>query len=70
VEVDPDELIRSEDVAKMLGVKPQTLIAWRCEGKGPRFCKIGRLAFYRRADLRAYIGTLLRDPAAKAERAA
>jgi predicted DNA-binding transcriptional regulator AlpA len=70
MEIDPDELIRSDKVAKMLGVKPQTLIAWRYEGKGPRFVKIGRLAFYRRSDIRAFIGSLLRDPVAKTARAA
>lgn len=65
MEIDPDELLRSDKVAELLGVKPTTLIAWRHEGRGPRFLKIGRLAYYRRADIRAYLGGLLRDPATK-----
>jgi len=70
MEIDPKELLRSDDVAVLLGVKPTTLIAWRHEGRGPKFLKIGRLAYYRDCDIREFLGGLLRDPADKAAKVA
>ena len=62
MEVDPEELLSSAEVAQMLRVKASTLMAWRSDGRGPKFLKIGRLAYYRRSDIRAYLGSLLREP--------
>lgn len=39
--VDLDELLSNEQVANILGVKPNTLEIWRCKGKGPAFLKLG-----------------------------
>jgi hypothetical protein len=39
--VDLDELLSNEQVAAILGVKPNTLEIWRCKGKGPAFLKLG-----------------------------
>lgn len=39
--VDLDELLSNEQVAAILGVKPNTLEIWRCKGKGPAFIKLG-----------------------------
>jgi len=45
------QLIKSPDAARKLGIKPGTLRAWRVIGKGPRYIKIGCTVFYREADL-------------------
>jgi predicted site-specific integrase-resolvase len=68
--IEPEELIPSAGVAELLGVRPQTLVQWRHEGRGPAFLKIGRLAYYRRQDVTAYLGTLLRQPEPKSEKVA
>lgn len=43
------------EAARYLKVKPSTLNQWRWNGRGPRFCKIGRLCRYRIADLDAFL---------------
>ena len=54
----PDTLIREHQAARLLGVKPTTLTAWRCRGEtGPPFVKVGRLVRYRPADIEAFIRT-------------
>ena len=43
-------------VAAMLGMKPQTLEKWRCEGKGPPFRRFSRkVVRYERALVQAWI---------------
>ncbi|MCL4822113.1 MAG: helix-turn-helix domain-containing protein [Vicinamibacteria bacterium] len=37
------------------GLSPRTLQRWRCERRGPRYIRLGKLARYRRSDLDAYI---------------
>jgi len=39
--IDPDELIPSDEAARLLGLKVHTLTSWRHEGKGPTYLKIG-----------------------------
>ena len=34
-------LLKNDDTAKMIGVAPITLRIWRCNGKGPKFRKLG-----------------------------
>ena len=46
--VDPDELLRPAQVAKDLGITPNTLAIWRYYDRGPNFLKIGRQVRYRR----------------------
>jgi len=52
-------LLNSPKAALWLGVKPQTLRKWRCQGKGPRFVRLGvgrqSPAAYRLADLEAWV---------------
>lgn len=69
MQIDPEELIPSAETARLLAVKEQTLAAWRHFGRGPRFCKVGRSIFYRRDDLRAWLGEQMRAPAAKSHAA-
>ena len=39
--VELDELLTNEQVAALLGIRPNTLEIWRCKGKGPPFIKLG-----------------------------
>jgi hypothetical protein len=55
----------NEEAAAILRVKPSTLVAWRHQGRGPRFLKIGRSCFYREADLLAWLDAQAVIPAPK-----
>lgn len=44
-------LLRTDEVAALLGVAPETLRAWRSQGRGPRYLKIGKDARYRPCDI-------------------
>lgn len=47
-------LLSTAQVAKLLGLSPQTLRLWRCLGKGPRYLRFGGLksrAFYCLTDI-------------------
>lgn len=41
--------------ATRLGVSVHTMRAWRCQGKGPVYARIGRRCVYFAADLEAFI---------------
>jgi excisionase family DNA binding protein len=62
--VDPDELIPNDEAARILGVKPQTPVMWRHEKRGPAYLKVGRLVYYRRADIARWLAAQIRDPEA------
>lgn len=49
------ELLTSKQVAERLHMRKQTLEAWRLQGKGPRFTKLGKLVRYREEDISAFI---------------
>lgn len=50
------ELMRQDEVAKLLNVSPRVLEAWRCRGGGPTFVKISvRCVRYRRDDVERFI---------------
>jgi excisionase family DNA binding protein len=53
--------LRTEEAAKRLNVKPETLEAWRCRGGGPAFLKLGKAVRYRESDLDAYEASRLRQ---------
>lgn len=44
-----------------------TLDHWRSTGTGPAYYKVGRLVFYRRSDLSAYVESRRREPGHDAE---
>ena len=46
----PDNRLDAKNAAKYLGLSPKTLAMMRCNGKGPRFVKRGRI-FYFKNDL-------------------
>lgn len=51
-----DALVRQEEAARLLGVSPRCLEAWRYKGGGPRFVRISaRCVRYRRSDLHAWL---------------
>jgi predicted DNA-binding transcriptional regulator AlpA len=60
--VEPEELVACDKIAKMLGIATQTLANWRSEGCGPRYLKVGRLVYYRRSDISAWLASQIRDP--------
>jgi Helix-turn-helix domain len=50
-----DRLLNQESAAALIGVKPPTLASWRHFGKGPHYIKVGRSAFYKVADIEAWL---------------
>lgn len=54
-----DELLTNHEVAEVLKVSVNTVDWWRCQGKGPRYIKLGKglrsPVRYRRTDLEAYL---------------
>jgi predicted DNA-binding transcriptional regulator AlpA len=54
-----------EQAAALLGLKPTTLAAWRHQGRGPRYLKIGRSCFYRESDIESWLDAQAIVPAPK-----
>ncbi|MBI9078065.1 MAG: helix-turn-helix domain-containing protein [Desulfatibacillum sp.] len=54
-------LLNQEQTAQFLNISHRTLEKWRWEGTGPRFCKIGRRAMYKPADLQSYVDAQTRQ---------
>ena len=48
--------------AARLGIAPSTLRNIRSQGRGPKFCRIGRRIVYRVIDVDAYLEAHLEDP--------
>ena len=55
--VDPDELVDAAETARILRLREQTLAVWRLEKRGPRYLKIGRRVYYRRADISTWLAS-------------
>jgi Helix-turn-helix domain len=68
--VDDDPLLDKDEAAHVCHVLPETMTAWRCAGRGPRYVKIGRRVFYRESALRDWLRVQERDPAVKRQHAA
>lgn len=49
-----NDLLTDEDLARRWKVELVTICQWRWNGKGPRFFKMGRQAFYRPEDVRSF----------------
>jgi len=61
---DPDALLDANAAARTLGVSLRALEAWRAQGAGPPYVRIGRrLVRYRRETLRAWVAQCERAPA-------
>ncbi len=52
---DPDELLNEKEASKILGVKQQTMGAWRHHCKGPAYIKIGTNVRYQRSAIKDFI---------------
>jgi Helix-turn-helix domain len=64
IAIDPEELVADTIVAAELCQQPNTLTAWRHQGRGPPFIKVGRKVFYRRSDVASWLAGQRRDPVA------
>lgn len=62
MEINTEELLDDVAVARLLRQRPQTIRAWRCHKKGPRYLKLGARVFYRKADIDAWLKSCIRDP--------
>jgi len=45
---------KTPEAAAILGLRPRTLERMRLEGRGPTFCKHGRIVVYHESDLIAW----------------
>lgn len=50
-----ENLLTTEDAAKILGMAEQTLRIWRMVSKGPSYIRINRYIRYRREDLDEFV---------------
>jgi len=48
-------LLSPDAAAAHLMIHPRTLSNWRVQGRGPRYCRIGRQALYRQADIDEWV---------------
>jgi predicted DNA-binding transcriptional regulator AlpA len=55
------ELMSKAELAEMLGITIGALANNRCTGKGPRYVKLGKQVFYRKADVEAWIKSNVRQ---------
>jgi len=55
--------LKETEAAERLGCKVSTLRKWCLLGKGPTYCKIGRLVHYAGDELQAYISARRKEPA-------
>lgn len=49
------DLLSTAEAAEVVGLTKLTMEHYRSAGRGPRFLRLGRSVFYRRADLDAYL---------------
>ena len=58
---DEGALIPAHRLSAYTGLATQTHARLRCEGRGPRFVKLGRRVFYRAGDVRDWIRAQVRS---------
>lgn len=54
------EILDETEAAQFLRISTRTLQAWRVQGRGPRFHKVGRLCRYSRAELESWLDSQTR----------
>lgn len=57
------DLLRADDVAKILGKKPVTLAKWRILRRGPPWIKVGGAVMYRTEGVNRWLDQNRIDPA-------
>ena len=50
-----DRLLDTNEVAGILGLKPQSIRLMRLRGSGPKFCRIGSRIRYMESDVQSFI---------------
>lgn len=55
------ELMTQNEVAALFDVTVSLLANWRCQGKGPRYVKLGGRVKYRKADVEEFINNSVRQ---------
>ncbi|AOG06665.1 helix-turn-helix domain-containing protein [Bosea sp. RAC05] len=63
----PDEVrprLKNDEAAAALGVKPDTLKAWRSRGVGPAFVRVNGAIRYDPVDIAVYLGARRVEPRA------
>jgi Helix-turn-helix domain len=50
-----ERLLLPREVAQLLGIKIDTLRIWRARGRGPSYCKIGKLCRYSPVALEVFV---------------
>jgi len=61
-----EKLLEDVEVARVLRIEPETLRAWRRQGRGPVFVELGsKLIRYRTEDVRAWIAAHRRGDGAQ-----
>ena len=51
-----EDFMTTKEAAEWLRLREDTLRAWRCQGRGPRWVRLGRTAIrYRVADVRRWM---------------
>jgi hypothetical protein len=60
-----EPLLREDEAAKELNVRPQTMSAWRYRGTGPSYVRVGKLIFYKPSQIREYIDASVVRPCAQ-----
>lgn len=58
----PSSLMTPSDAGAYLGLAENTLKRWRCQRVGPAYVKSGRLVYYRKDDLDAFLERNRIDP--------
>jgi predicted DNA-binding transcriptional regulator AlpA len=51
----PPGVLQARDAARFVGLSESTLAKLRLNGNGPTYCKLGRRAVYRPADLEQWL---------------
>lgn len=59
-------LLTEDDMKAMLAVSDHTLQAWRMQGNGPKFVKLGKAVFYRICDVSEWINSNVKEKTTEA----
>lgn len=59
--------MREVEAASYMGLSTKTLQAWRHQGRGPVYCRLGRACVYRQADLDRFMESRAVHPAGGAQ---
>jgi hypothetical protein len=60
--------VPTEVAARLVGVKPETMKAWRRVGRGPIYTKLYSRCVYKIGDIEAFLAARVVDPAGRRQR--